>query len=218
MSDLSLGDNVRHLTAKQIRDGEHKHTGNVITNDQAYRVRQQANKDTYDCWLKDLCYLAPLFILLKKMDPNGIYILYTKPLSYNVEGAPEGARELVGFIVIPAYVMEDWWLQDYLRMMCMDFAHRKGQMLGMQATAVSKDGKNGLVRLMYSFFPVENKDAWTSISNAVSYGFKDIALFISDQTKGGYQALRLLSLSCSSICLNIYSDVCIYMQVRRKFD
>lgn len=175
---------TQHVTATGLCEGAFKQDGITISKDQAYRARLQATGDNYNAWLIDLTMMLFLFVLLRKQDPTGIYLLFTKPLSYVVPGAKPDARELVGFIVVPSFLRDEWWFNSSLRLITMDFAHRKGQMGGFQSSAMSKDGYNGNVRLMYAFFPRETKSAWLLTTDCLAYAFPGVALYISDKTKG----------------------------------
>ena len=128
---------------------------------------------------------------MRKSDPQGIYMLWTKPLSYRSGikklkdiKVPGDARELVGFVVIPSFISQVWWKYYGSRVLTIDMAHCTGQFRGHQVSSVSRNGYNENVKTSYGYFPRENKCAWNLYTQCLKYGLDGIALLISDKTKG----------------------------------
>jgi hypothetical protein len=180
----------KHLSAVALIEGAHLAGGTQITDDQAYRAIKHAKKDEYYLWLEDLTYLIPYFLELRKKDPLGIYIVFTKPLSYFVPGAPVDAVELDGFIMIPSFLMDNFWRHCSARVVCIDFAHRKGQFLGSQCSTVSSDGYEGNLRTSYAQLHGDTKVSWERMTAAIEYCYPGIALVLADGAKG-LEAKRL---------------------------
>ena len=79
--------------------------------------------------------------MLKKSDPTGSYYLKTKPLSYVVEGAPEGAREFDAFVIIPSSSKTFW--EHSSKIVSIDMAHNRNMSRGL----ICKKSTQGLQKL-----------------------------------------------------------------------
>jgi hypothetical protein len=124
------------------------------TTEQCQRRLQAARGDTMCLYVEDLGYIIPYMAQLKAWDPEGIYFLETRPLSYDVKGVPTGARELVSYIMMPSICIK--FLKRTRRHITSDGMHHYGRFGGILLTVEVMDARNQLLTLAISFCRVEN--------------------------------------------------------------
>ena len=185
--DICLEETVDGKKAKNVKDEIFKSKATDLSTSQVYSLKQYWSKNKYDHWMEDLSKLPSLIMYLRQIDPEGVYMLYTKPLSYReklmkslkiageksrsaVDVSAESdtstvqisadARELVGFLIIPSF-LKSWWNQYPSRIMTVDMAHCTGQFRRVQVSSVSRNGYEENIKTSLGYFPIENKQSWT---------------------------------------------------------
>ena len=133
------GSNKHHKIPKMLQSSMLASGAAGISIFQARRRVNDMRRGSHENYMEDLCKLPALIKAFQNADPGGKYILDTKPLSYDVIGAPEGAREYVGMTLIPSAGMKYWKKSDMKAVAC-DMAHNYDQYPGFTGVAVAQDG------------------------------------------------------------------------------
>ena len=120
--------------------------------------------------------------MLREVDPDGTYVLMTKPLSYRVPGVLNG-REYVGTFVVPGF-LKKWYEESVAKISHLDAAHRHGQYGGVQLSSASRDGYGQNIRTALGLGDRECKILWNFFTDGHAFCLKDTNIYICDKVKG----------------------------------
>lgn len=141
------------------------------------RIHNSSFSDHFQSYSK----LVPLLLLFKEGDPDGFYYLETKPLSYEVKGAPKDAREFCSLVIVPSGQIH--FLKNSSKIVTIDMAFHKSKTSGVICMPTVKDSTKAINSFVYSSFQGEKKVSY-QILYAVMSKLPPPTVIITDDHKG----------------------------------
>ena len=103
---------------------------------------------------------------LRQADPDGIYLLYVKPLSYEIAGAPADAIEFVRFVCYPSAHLNLW--KHSRRIASIDNGHITARFKGSFQSLTVKDANNQIFSIGYESLVSETKGGYDTFMDLVT--------------------------------------------------
>lgn len=158
-----------------------KAEGMHISKHQAGSIVRRSHNSSYSDHYQSFSKLVALLNLFKEGDPDGLYYLETKPLSYVVVGAPKDAREFCSVVIVPSGQIH--YLRNSSKILTIDMAHHKSKTTGVFCMPTVKDSTKAINSILYSSFLGETKVSY-EILYAVMSKLPAPNLIITDKHKG----------------------------------
>ena len=117
-------------------------------------TRKKAGDDWYPQTI-EYCELIDYVRKLRLSDPEGIYLLFVKRLSYYIKGAHPNAVECVRFVCYPSAHLKFW--EHSRRIGILDAAHLTARHKGSYQALATKDANNQPFTVGYEQLTAETK-------------------------------------------------------------